>query len=398
MTTDRARRTPRRKVALLNGYSAHNLGDALLLENAIRAIGRIRPGAEIMAMAADADSFHGRLGPARAVPAPIGFPKDMVRLPWAVVAIATRGRWGCSRLRALTCVEEAFSVGGGFLQFRRLREVITIGSVHVLQLAMCRRLRVPITMLPQSVGPFGGRATTRFGRTVIAWFRTLIVREQQSERYIASTAPDLLPRVRVAPDLGFLSESDPIRAPVGGPRLVGIVPRQWWFPGRTDPSAAYARYLDALAQVARSLVERGCSVDLIIQSNGPTHRGDDRIAARAINESLTRELPIVDLDPAESANDAIRRYGRYDLLIATRMHAAIMGLLAGTPTLAVAYEWKTHGVFETLGLSDWVIDIADIDERRLRRLVDRAAEFPAAEATSAMQRERERLLAALDGV
>jgi hypothetical protein len=56
------------------------------------------------------------------------------------------------------------------------------------------------------------------------------------------------------------------------------------------------------------------------------------------------------------------------------------------------------GLAETLGLSDWVIDIADIDEQRLRRLVDRATEFPAAQATSAMQRERERLLAALDGV
>ena len=385
------------RVAVLNAYSSHNLGDALLIENGVQAIRRIRPGAEIVAMAADAPSFEGRLEHATVIPSVIGSPRDMVRLPSALLAILSGGRLGSRRLRALRDVDEAFSVGGGFLQFRRLREVITIVSVHVLQLGMCRRLGLPITMFPQSVGPFGGRLTTALGRRVLSWFRLILVREQRSEEYVKRIAPELADRVRLAPDLALLSPGRPIAEPPTPPR-VGIVVRQWWFPAHRDPTGAFHRYVEAVAGLLSWLRTNGSPVELVIQSNGPLHRGDDRIAARAVVEQLGAPVDIVDLEPRESANAAISRYGRYDVLVATRMHAALMGLLSGTPTIAIAYEAKTPGVFESLGLTEWVVDIVDVTAEALIDRVVALPRYPCADATAAIRRQRDRLLDILDAV
>lgn len=45
-----------------------------------------------------------------------------------------------------------------------------------------------------------------------------------------------------------------------------------------------------------------------------------------------------------------------DYFIGTRMHACIGALSTGVPTTAIAYSGKSAGVFETVGLSDWVVD------------------------------------------
>jgi polysaccharide pyruvyl transferase WcaK-like protein len=386
-----------RRVVLLNAYSSHNLGDALLIENSVEAIRRIRPGAEIVAMATDAASFQGRLEHATVIPSPISSPRDMVSLPWALLAIISGGRLGSRRLRSLREVHEAFSVGGGFLQFRRLRELITIVSVHVIQLGMCKRLGVPITMFPQSVGPFGGRLTTSLGRWILGWFQLILVREQRSADYVTRIAPELTGRVRLAPDLALLSPGRPIEEPPTPPR-VGIVVRQWWFPAHQDPAGAFDRYVDAVAGLISWLRTNGSPVELAIQSNGPLHRGDDRIAARAVVERLGAPVEIVDLDLRESANAAISRYGRYDVLVATRMHAALMGLLAGTPTIAIAYEAKTPGVFQMLGLTEWVVDIVDLAAEALIDRVVALPRYPCADATAAIRRQRDRLLEILDAV
>ena len=53
-------------------------------------------------------------------------------------------------------------------------------------------------------------------------------------------------------------------------------------------------------------------------------------------------------------------YAAMDLVVATRMHAAILALAAGTPVLPVAYEYKTHELFGALGVGDWVTDIETV--------------------------------------
>jgi polysaccharide pyruvyl transferase WcaK-like protein len=49
--------------------------------------------------------------------------------------------------------------------------------------------------------------------------------------------------------------------------------------------------------------------------------------------------------------------------------------------VAIAYQYKTHGIFKMLGLSEWVIDIEEVDagllSARLEALWQRRAEVRA---------------------
>jgi colanic acid/amylovoran biosynthesis protein len=62
--------------------------------------------------------------------------------------------------------------------------------------------------------------------------------------------------------------------------------------------------------------------------------------------------------------------GAFDLVIATRFHMAILALLAGRPTLAISYEFKTQQLFARMGLGDWVQDIEARDASAFCRALD----------------------------
>lgn len=61
----------------------------------------------------------------------------------------------------------------------------------------------------------------------------------------------------------------------------------------------------------------------------------------------------VELDSAfRQPLEVVDSYRHFDLVIATRMHAAILGLVAGTPVLGIAYEFKLEELFHQLGMDD----------------------------------------------
>jgi colanic acid/amylovoran biosynthesis protein len=58
-------------------------------------------------------------------------------------------------------------------------------------------------------------------------------------------------------------------------------------------------------------------------------------------------------------------FAGFDLVLATRMHAAILALNAGTPVVAIAYEFKTIELFRSLGVPELAHDIETLSGHRL---------------------------------
>ena len=67
-----------------------------------------------------------------------------------------------------------------------------------------------------------------------------------------------------------------------------------------------------------------------------------------------------------------RKLGEYDLVVATRMHAAVLALSAGTPVFPIAYEFKTTELFARLGFADVVQDIESLSPTRIVKGLDRS--------------------------
>jgi polysaccharide pyruvyl transferase WcaK-like protein len=56
--------------------------------------------------------------------------------------------------------------------------------------------------------------------------------------------------------------------------------------------------------------------------------------------------------------------GMCDFFIGSRMHSCIAALSQGVPCVGVAYSMKFRGVFESVGMEDWVVDGREVDENQ----------------------------------
>lgn len=63
--------------------------------------------------------------------------------------------------------------------------------------------------------------------------------------------------------------------------------------------------------------------------------------------------------------------GQCDMFIGSRMHACIAALSQGVPCVGVAYSMKFGGVFDSVGMADWVVDArAKNNEEAVKEIVE----------------------------
>lgn len=60
----------------------------------------------------------------------------------------------------------------------------------------------------------------------------------------------------------------------------------------------------------------------------------------------------------------------FDIFVGTRMHSNIFATSMGVPTVAIAYEKKTNGIMETVGLDNYVEEIDTIKSSTLIEKID----------------------------
>jgi colanic acid/amylovoran biosynthesis protein len=156
---------------------------------------------------------------------------------------------------------------------------------------------------------------------------------------------------------------------------IGISVRRWKFPHRSDREELMAGYIEAVRQLCFHLVEgHGAQVTFISTCQGvPGYFADDSELALEIVNALP-----ADVRKSVSVSrhfhhplDLLAVMRRFDLFVGTRMHTAIMALLAGVPTVAVAYEHKSVDLFSRLGLGEFVLEM-DAGKDVLESTVDSA--------------------------
>ena len=385
-------------VVLLNAYSAQNVGDWLLVEASLALISDRHPHEAIVVVALDPQSFISRSLSAPVIEAPFSLAKSrLAAIPGYLLALLTACRCGPPRLKRLRAIDSAYSVGGGFLQIRGRRELASVGLAHLTQIMLMRRLRVPIVMLPQSIGPFRGRLNQRLARRILNAFAVVVLRENLSLAYVRGLGTNDAAAVVTAPDLAFWATRNrgtpPRHAKVslsGGPtdpKCVALVARQWSFPGSHNPPRAYDTYIATFARLADLLLDRGHSVVMVAQSTGPTTRGDDRVAAAEIRKRMRQQLPkVVDLRGRASIDTCEEVYASFDVVVSTRLHGALMALRAGVPAVAIGYEWKSDGIFGALGLEDWHRPIGSWTEHGVADLLENLSAYPMHEVQAKMRR------------
>jgi polysaccharide pyruvyl transferase WcaK-like protein len=273
---------------------------------------------------------------------------------------------------ALLEADRVVTKGGSYLHtYDRSRDLVYLWRmVYPLRAAAAaRRTVIPIGI---TIGPFSSRAAARWAGRALRRSPCVYVREAASPRVAATL--DLDPaRASVIPDVALGLERP--RSPAsserrsGGPRL-GLALRDLPQRGLGLGSAARGSYRRSVLEASQAFLARHPD-------------GEIRLIPQA-TEDIAFELEIAeDLDSTRaglvaldgSLEQLLAAYGGLDLLIASRLHAVLLSLLAGTAAFHIACEpQKSLGTMSLLGLDDAVVEIGQLSgpalageiERRLR--------------------------------
>jgi polysaccharide pyruvyl transferase WcaK-like protein len=119
----------------------------------------------------------------------------------------------------------------------------------------------------------------------------------------------------------------------------------------------YAAFLSGLVRAL--LAEHPGELWLIPHTYAaPGNVESDNEASEMLRNSLPLELRSrVRLVTAEYDQHELKGIiGQCDFFIGSRMHSCIAALSQGVPCVGVAYSRKFAGVFESVGMDDWVVD------------------------------------------
>ena len=122
-----------------------------------------------------------------------------------------------------------------------------------------------------------------------------------------------------------------------------------------------------MAAFARRLLADGATVLLCAQTSS-----DDRVAEDVVR--LVGEVPPggrLVTDRAIELEDLATTIRGCDIVVGARFHFALISLLVGVPTLALAYNPKTADLLAAVGRPEQCLDIASFDEDSLTAAFDR---------------------------
>ncbi len=163
--------------------------------------------------------------------------------------------------------------------------------------------------------------------------------------------------------------------------IVGFAPRRhfyrrgsWlpvsWQTQGDRKNIAFERFLQETAATLDRLVESfQAKIHLIPMDVGPNPR-DDLICHRVQNYMVHRNrADILDDDP--DLPEFVRRLGKLDLLISSRLHGIILGMRFGLPFIGIDSDGKIREHASSIGFQDYVVRDVDLDRDALYELAAR---------------------------
>jgi len=162
----------------------------------------------------------------------------------------------------------------------------------------------------------------------------------------------------VVPDLAYALD-----VTAAGVRPKGVQPRvavnlfpfgdPLYDPSVTDGGTRFAAYVDAVAEFVIDVQARGLQPVLFGTQRGDRRTMDlvrDRIRDRAPDlGEIEHHLPT-------SYDDLIAIIDESDVVVGTRYHGILFGLLRGRPTIGICYQAKSRRLLEMAGLGQYAVE------------------------------------------
>jgi len=379
------------RVLITNAYSARNRGDAAIVLGMLESLRRTPQlgDAEIVISSADhpadqaaypvpvAPSFHSLMGTIRGGGRlrclyflAILLPASLV---WALFRRCCRLELPApggfrSLMRAYASADLIIAAGGGYLYTTSTINGNVMLLVHLHSFMIGRVLGKPVYLYAQSIGPFAAGYQQRIVRNALRRVQLIEARERWTSELLARW--ELTTPIHQAADAAFLLQAFPPPTDLErseGALLIGMTVRRWF--REDDRQEEYERVMASFLK--RLLEDHGSEIVLLPQVTVPSAHDDDRLVARRILALAGHPRAARLVDQELTAGQIKWLCGQTDLFVGTRMHSNIFALSMGVPSLAIAYQPKTVGILEQLGLEELAVSIDNLTVERLSNLFDR---------------------------
>ncbi len=252
-------------------------------------------------------------------------------------------------------------------------------TARILEYQIASAIRKPLAFFTQSLGPFRKPKNRQLFRKIFNNSLCVFLRDQASFNHLKEIGIDHN-KCHIYPDVAFALLEDDIKHSQSSDETlnngirVAISVRDWPHFQSKDKDAGMQDYLKAVNAALSHLINNyNAEVHFISTCQGISmYRQDDSKTAKKICNIVDQELAKkVDLiTDHHTPIELIKLLNDYDLVIATRMHMAIMSIVAGTPVLPISYEFKTKELFNTLNLGYWVENIEHIEPDEMIKKID----------------------------
>jgi colanic acid/amylovoran biosynthesis protein len=251
---------------------------------------------------------------------------------------------------------------------------------RVFDYKLTQLMQRPLVFYTQSMGPFLQWINRQTLRQIFNKSLMILLRDELSFKYVqdlnikgdnVQVSSDVVFSMADELDLKHASEQS---FPKGSNWKIGISVRYWPHFKNSDSVNGMTKYKQAVSAFTTHVIEKyQAEVTFISTCQGITEYWvDDSEVATEIFDLLPANIQksvTVNRD-FHTPKTLLTILKSYDLVVATRMHMAILALSAGTPVLPISYEFKTQELFRRLGLGEWVQDIESTDGESFNNLFD----------------------------
>ena len=333
------------RIALAGNYGHGNLGDEALLAAAIKLVNvHTNLNAEnIVILSDDADDTRTRI-PANIEVRQLKRPLSgrFWRLPLVLWDI----------FHALRGCEELVFGGGGLLNDSNRSSLPLYIIINML--ARLRRIRVSWWSI--GLGPLEDSQYRRMGRAILSMSDFVSVRDNVSSglvQTLTGQSPIL------APDLAHALREERQTQPRTDMRIgMSIIPYckpGLWF---DKDVVKYRRYINTMSELITGMLEYDNELTVSLM---PVSLRQDRPAIADVIRTLgTDAAKRVEACECGSVEEFLQESSRCTLIIATRLHSAVLATIAATPIVAIAYQSKVSSYVSELGLGYDCFDISSV--------------------------------------
>lgn len=255
-----------------------------------------------------------------------------------------------------------------------------------------------LIMLPQTYGPFKRSLTRLLAKYVLRRCDLVWSRDQQGGDTLRELLGDefVAEKVRFSPDVAFVLDARRPKNPIidklehlkgQDQTIVGLNISGLLYNGGYTQDNMFKlkvdypklmieilKYFTAMPNVHVLLVPHVFPTDDMVVESDP-------IACKEIYSDLPEKFRGKVILPEGCFDQCQIKYliGECDFFIGSRMHSCIAAISQCIPTVGLAYSKKFHGVFETIGISDCVVDMRSFDKvellEHIKAVFDKALDF-----------------------